>query len=243
MRTGDPQPAYVLHARPYRETSLLLELLTLEDGRIGAIARGVRTARGQPLRAALQPLQPLAASLRGRGELPILASAEVQGTAPPLAGDALLAAFYVNELLVRLLPRQDPVPALFWRYAGCLGELSGAEPIGWILRRFERDLLEALGYALLLECEADGCSPIDPDGWYRYDPEAGALPVRPGTAGAVPGAALLALATDDCPTADLLSPLRRLTREQIGRLLGGRELQSWHLLADMPGSRGRSAGR
>jgi DNA repair protein RecO (recombination protein O) len=224
----DPQPAYVLHARPYRETSLLLELLTAGQGRIGAIARGVRGARGQPLRAALQPLQPL----RGRGELPLLASAEVQGDAVALSGDALLAAFYLNELLVRLLPRADPMPSLFWRYAECLGELGSGEGLGWPLRRFERDLLQALGYALQLDVEADGETPVDPDGWYRYDPQQGPVLTRAGS-GAVPGAALLALAHDEPPTSGLLFPLRRLLRGLLAEQLGGRELRSWGLLAEL----------
>jgi DNA repair protein RecO (recombination protein O) len=234
MATVEPQPAYVLHARPYRETSLLLELLTLNDGRVGAIARGVRGARGQPLRAALQPLQPLAVCLRGRGELPLLSSAEVQGAAAALGGDALLAAFYVNELLVRLLPRQDAQPALFWRYAGCLGELATDTPLGWTLRRFERDLLEALGYALQLDTEADGSTPIAPDAWYRYDPEQGPMPSRQGAA-AIPGAALIALATDTLPGPALLLPLRRLLRQRLAEHLGGRELRSWGLLGELGG--------
>jgi DNA repair protein RecO (recombination protein O) len=234
MATVEPQPAYVLHARPYRETSLLLELLTLNDGRVGAIARGVRGARGQPLRAALQPLQPLAVGLRGRGELPLLSGAEVQGAAPVLGGDALLAAFYVNELLVRLLPRQDAHPALFWRYASCLGELAADTPLGWTLRRFERDLLESLGYALQLDTEGDGSTPIDPEAWYRYDPEKGPMPSRQGGT-ALPGAALIALANDELPAPALLLPLRRLLRQRLAEHLGGRDLRSWGLLSELGG--------
>jgi DNA repair protein RecO (recombination protein O) len=231
---SEPQPAYVLHARPYRETSLLLELLTLNDGRAGAIARGVRGARGQPLRAALQPLQPLSLSLRGRGELPLLAGAEVQGQAVPLTGDALLAAFYVNELLVRLLPRGDPAPSLFWRYAALLGELGSDVPLGWTLRRFERDLLDSLGYALELTLEADGHTPVTAEACYRYESGHGPRRTAP-TPGALPGAALLALADDAIPPAELLPPLRRLLRQCLAEHLGGRELRSWNLLVQMPG--------
>ena len=233
LRPTDPQPAFVLHARPYRETSLLLELLTVHDGRVGAIARGVRGARGQPLRAALQPLQPLMVSLRGRGELPLLAMAEARGVASPLAGQGLLAAFYVNELLVRLLPRQDPQPTLFARYARLLDELA-AGSLGWTLRRFERDLLEALGYGLVLDHEADSTAPIDPQGWYRYDRERGAVPTGPGPQ-AVPGAALRALADEAEPAAALLAPLRRLLRQQLADHLGSRPLHSWSLLEGLAG--------
>ncbi len=234
MRPTEPQPAYVLHARSYRETSLLVDLFTAGEGRIGVLARGVRGVRGQPLRAALQPLQPLSVSWRGRGELPHLVAAEVQGAAVTLSGDALLAAFYVNELLVRLLPRNDAQPALFWRYAELLGELgsdSGAA-LGWLLRRFERDLLAAIGYGLQLGCEADGETPLDPDGWYRYVAEQGAIRV-PVPTGAVPGAALIALAADRQPPAELMLPLRRLLRTVIADQLGGRELRSWGLLAQL----------
>jgi DNA repair protein RecO (recombination protein O) len=240
MREREPQPAFVLHARPYRETSLLLDLFTLDDGRVGAIARGVRGARGQPLRAALQPLQPLTIRLKGQGELPLLVGAEMNGTGvtAPLAGDPLLAAFYLNELLVRLLPRQDPMPALFWRYAACLAELGSDASLGWTLRRFERDLLEALGYGLQLELEADGDSPIDATAWYRYAPDHGAVRV-PQASGAVPGAALLALAGEQLPDLTLLPPLRRLLRGLLQEHLGGRELHSWGLIADLGARTGR----
>jgi DNA repair protein RecO (recombination protein O) len=231
LRPTDPQPAFVLHARPYRETSLLLELLTVHDGRIGAIARGVRAARGQPLRAALQPLQPLLVSLRGRGELPLLVAAEVQGGAAAVAGDPLLAAFYVNELLVRLLPRHDPNPTLFARYAALLDELAGSAALGWTLRRFERDLLEAIGYGLQLATDAAG-QPVAAAGHYRYDAERGPVPVAPAPH-ALPGAALLALANDTEPPRELLLPLRRLLRARLVEQLGTQPLHSWALLGDL----------
>jgi len=230
---SEPQPAYVLHARPYRETSLLIEFFTAADGRVGALARGVRGPRGQPLRAALQPLQPMLLSLRGRGELPMVAAAEVQAGAVTLSGDRLLAALYVNELLVRLLPRQDPMPALFGRYCECLGDLAGSGALHWTLRRFERDLLDALGYGLQLHAEDDGSTPIDPDTHYRYDSEHGPRPIGPPTPGSLSGAALIALAEDTEPPADCIAPLRRLLREQLRRQLGDRELRSWTVLAEL----------
>ncbi len=240
MREREPQPAFVLHARPYRETSLLLDLFTLDDGRAGPIARGVRGARGQPLRAALQPLQPLTIRLKGQGELPLVVGAEMNGTGvtAPLAGDPLLAAFYINELLVRLLPRQDPMPTLFWRYAACLIEMGSEVPLTWTLRRFERDLLEALGYGLQLDVEADGETPIDTAAWYRYAPQHGAVRVPPAS-GAVRGAALLALASEQIPSAELLPPLRRLLRSLLLEQLGGRELRSWALIAELGARTGR----
>lgn len=233
MTPGEPQPAWILHATAYRETSLLVEALTLEAGRVGFIARGVRAARAQPLRAALQPLQPLLISLRGRGELALLASAEVRDGALPLTGQPLLAAFYVNELVMRLLPRNAPSPALFWRYALCLNQLADEAGLAWTLRCFERDLLEALGYGLRLDVDALAGAPIDAEAHYRYEHDRGAIPARKGSADTVSGAALLALAGDDRPPLRLLVELRRLMRAAIACHLGGRELRSWRILAEL----------
>lgn len=227
------QPAYVLHAQAYRETSLLLEVFCRDQGRVGLVARGVRGARGQPLRVLLQPLQPLLLDWSGRGELMRLDHAEAAAAALRPGGDALLGAFYLNELLMRLLPRGEAVPDLFWRYAQTLGELHEDAGLRWPLRRFERDLLATAGYALSLECEADGTTPLSPLHWYRYDPENGANRVPPATRGAVSGAALLALGADREPTGAQLNQLRGLMRALLSHQLGGRELRSWQVLADM----------
>ena len=151
----------------------------------------------------------------------------------PLAGERLLAALYVNELLVRLLPRHDPMPGLFGRYCECLDDLAGNGALHWVLRRFERDLLDALGYALQLQVEADGVTPLDPDAHYRYDTEHGARHIGRPAPDTVPGAALIALADDQEPPATLAAPLRRLLREQLKRQLGDRELRSWTVLAEL----------
>lgn len=238
-RQVDPapmQPAYVLHARPYRETSLLLEVFTRDHGRIGMVARGVRGARGQALRVVLQPLQPLLLSWSGRGELMRLSVAEPAGAALTLSGHGLLAAFYLNELVLRLLPRGEAQTELFWRYAQCLGQLADdTASQAWELRRFERDLLAAAGYALELDAEADGGGALDPEARYRFDPLSGPQRVREGTgaAGSVSGAALLALGEDRKPDAPALRELRRLMREVLRHHLGGRELRSWQVLADL----------
>lgn len=225
------QPGYVLHATPYRETSLLLDVFSRDHGRIGLIARGVRGARGQPLRAALQPLQPLLLDWSGRGELQRLDAAEAAGAALRPAGAALLGAFYVNELLLRLLPRGESSEALFWRYAETLAAMQDEAGLRWPLRRFERDLLAAAGYALGLEATVDD-EAIEPEGWYRYDPEHGAVRVSASAANAVSGNALLALARDQAPAAAQQGELRTLMRRVLRHHLGGRELRSWQVLAD-----------
>src|SRR5690606_3145102 len=121
--------------------------------------------------AQLEPFQPLALDLLLRGELATLRGAEPAGPPRRLTGDAGLAGLYVNELVVRLTGRQDPQPDLFDAYARTLARLVGAPPLAWQLRRFERDLLCALGYALQLDTDADSGEPVLADGWYRYQVE------------------------------------------------------------------------
>ncbi|WP_243041096.1 DNA repair protein RecO [Dyella sedimenti] len=226
----EQQPAYVLHSRPYRETSLLLECLTRDYGRIGVVARGVRRERSRLQRAQLEPFQPLLLDLLFRGELATLQAAEAGGGSGRLVGDAGLAGLYLNELVVRLTGRQDPHPELYGAYALALPRLAGPEPLAWTLRRFERDLLEALGYGLQLESEAESGEPLDAGGSYRYHVEQGPSPCRPGTAHALRGSDLLALAQDRMPDAAGLSALRSMMREVIRFHLGGGELRAWHVL-------------
>lgn len=230
------QPAYVLHARPYRETSLLLECLTRDFGRLGMVARGVRGERGRRRRAQLEPFQRLAVDFVQRGELATLAGGEVVDGTPPLVGDSSLAGLYLNELVVRLTARQDAQPALFDAYATTLSRLATEVSTAWTLRRFERDLLTLIGYALPLQTEADGETALQADGWYRYDVGQGATRVPAMTQQAVRGADLLALAADVMPDAAGLAALRWLMREVIRFHLGGGELRAWRVLAALRAS-------
>ena len=226
----DQQPAYVLHARPYRETSLLLECLTRDHGRLGVVARGVRGERAKLRRAQLEPFQPLALDLLLRGEMATLTGAETVGMPLRLGGDHGLAGLYLNELVVRLTARQDAQPALFDAYARTLARLAAGEPAGWTLRRFERDLLEAIGYGLQLRCEAGGEEALQAQAHYRYDVEQGAVRCAAGAARAVRGGDLLALAEDRMPDPAGAAALRRLMREVIRYHLGGGELRAWRML-------------
>ena len=235
----DQQPAYVLHARPYRETSLLLECLTREHGRLGVVARGVRSERGRLLRSQLEPFQSLALDLSMRGELATLRSADVLAGSSRLRGDAAMAGLYLNELVVRFTERQDPCPALFDAYAATLVRLGGGEPLAWTLRRFERDLLDALGYALQLEFEADSGEPVVAERLYRYDVEQGPLRMPAGDVRTVRGADLLGLAHDRAPDAAGLATLRGMMREVIRFHLGGGELRAWRVLSMALASRNR----
>jgi DNA repair protein RecO (recombination protein O) len=223
------QPAFILHARPWRETSLLLEAFTRDQGRIGLVARGVRSARSRLPRASLQPLQPLLLDWTARGELGTLIAAEPAGTRWRIAGDALIAGMYVNELVLRLTSRNDPHPGAFAAYTECLVRLADGD-IAWTLRRFERDLLADLGYALVLDATSAG-TPIDAAEVYGYAPEAGPIAWREGsTLPRVSGAALIALDRDEKPAPAALDELRRLMRAIVRDLAGG-DLNAWTLSA------------
>ena len=237
MRYTDER-AFVLHARAWRETSLLLEVLTEQHGRIGLVARGVQGPKRQVLRAALQPLQHIRFNGVQRGELGQLASAEAVDAAPRLAQDASLAAFYVSELILRLVPRQDPSTGAYMLYAEVRERLRSSEPLAWTLRRFERDLLVALGVGFDLSEDGDGV-PVDPAARYRLDPEQGPRRVlgerqdggdRARTA---TGSALLALAADTQPGDEDLRSLRLALRQVLASHLGGRGLHSWELMGEL----------
>jgi DNA repair protein RecO (recombination protein O) len=234
------QPAFVLHSRAWRETSLLLEVFSRDYGRVGLLARSVRGARARLPRALLEPLQALRVDWGGRGELQTLAAVEPDGPAVALRGDALLSALYVNELLVRLTARNDPHPGLFERYAMLLDELACTPMLGWSLRCFERDLLAAMGYAPQLEVDSGTGEPIDPAREYEYLPEQGPVAAQTQvTHLRVRGSALLALASGMPPETGDQAALRRLMRALLGVHLGDRGLQAWRVLAGPLAGKGR----
>lgn len=227
----DQQPAFILHARPYRETSILLECLTRDHGRVGLIARGVRRERTRMSRALLQPLVPLQISWSGRGELATLSQVEAAGATFALQGDILLCALYLNELVLRLMPRQDTQPLVFAGYLETLARLTREESPAWTLRRFERDLLAHLGYAVLMHCDADSGEALVADRKYSYRHEHGPTLWRDARDGiALRGSALLALAHDCEPAREDLPALRRLMRALITAQLNGGELRAWGML-------------
>jgi DNA repair protein RecO (recombination protein O) len=219
------QPAYLLHRRPYRDTSLLLECFSRDHGRVGLVARGGRSR----LAGVLQPFTPLLLSWSGGGDLKTLTQAEPDGYADPLRGVALAAGFYLNELLLRGCARLDGHPPVYAAYGSALAALRGpaVEPV---LRRFERDLLAGLGYGLLLEHDAAGAA-ITPGGRYHYRPEHGAVPAADGN---LSGAALLALQHDALDDPAHWPALKRLLRSQLRWHFGDRPLKSralYHAIA------------
>lgn len=220
----DLQPGYVLHARPYRETSQLLELVTREFGRVGVVARGVRRRGG-----GLQPFRPLLVSWSGRGELRTLVASEGAGSPLGLNGRALLNGFYLNEVMMRLTHRDDPNPGAFEAYHRALVALAGPAPAEATLRVFEKRLLEALGYGLVLDRESATGAPLTPGVRYRYRLEHGpeALAGEAGEApGTVSGATLLALARESLESRVELVEAKALMRPIMAFYLGPKPLAS-----------------
>ena len=238
----DAQPALVLHARAYRETSLLLECLTADHGRIGLVARGVRRARSRLPRGLLQPLQPLLLGWTGAGELATLTQAEASAAPLRLQGERLYSAMYLNELILRLCARGDPHSGLFEHYGLCLRRLADGEPEGWTLRRFERDLLMVLGYGLVLDRDCESGASLDAACDYTYVIDAGPQAWRGDSrALRISGAALLALGRDEMPTAAQGGELRHLMRALLQHQLGGGTLNAWALSGAAAGKAPRDA--
>ncbi|MDJ0806670.1 MAG: DNA repair protein RecO [Gammaproteobacteria bacterium] len=173
--SGKPlQPCLVIHRRDYRNSSLLLELFTLDEGRMPAIARGAKSGRA-PRAALLQPFTPLQVSFSGKGEIKTLGQVEPEGQVFSLNGKRLYCGFYLNELLMRLLQRNDPHQQLFAHYVTVLSALANGASIDECLRDFEVKLLRELGYALLLDRECETHTPVVADKLYAYVIEQGPL--------------------------------------------------------------------
>ncbi len=228
----DGQPAFVLHAYPYRETSLIIDVFSRDHGRVALLARGARRPRSV-LRGVLLAFQPLEVGWAGRGEVQTLIRAEWQGGQPLLAGKALFCGYYLNELLIHLLAREDPHTRLFAIYAETLRRLAaGAQESD--LRCFEHALLQELGYGLTLETDAAGVA-VDPDAHYAYEIERGPvrLPGPGGSALAVGGRTLIDLAREDFSDPRSLAEAKQLMRTLIGHYTGGKSLASRRVFREL----------
>jgi len=218
--TGGPNglaPAWLLHRRAFRNTSLIVDLFLPNQGRVGAVARGGRRD------ASLAPFAPLWVDLKAGGELFTLRQVEPRGPGLALHGRALYCGFYVNELLVRLLHRDDAHPDLWPVYERTLAELAGDMPLDITLRRFEMMLLEDIGYGLALDHDLRG-EPLDPASRYRWE---GGEGLRPAVDGYY-GEHLLALGRDQWD-ADVRRTAKALLREALAPHLGDRPLRSREL--------------
>lgn len=231
----DDQAAFVLHTYPYRETSAIVEAFTATSGRVALVARGAKRTRSE-LRSVLQAFQPLTLSWSGSGELKTLIRAEWRGGLPLVGGSALLCGFYLNELLLKLLPREDPHPKLFEQYEAALFRLASGAEQAPVLRAFELQLLAELGYALPLTHEVDTGRPVDPEGRYYYAFERGprTIAAEPGRRyPQVRGATLLALASADYRAQDSAAEAKRLMREVLDYYLEQRTLVSRRVVRDL----------
>lgn len=228
------QPAFILHRQPYRDTSLLLEVWTFDYGRVGLVARGVRTQRSR-WRSLLQPFLPLFLSWAGKGELPTLTGAEEAGAAISLTSERIWSGFYVNELIWRLTKRHDPHPGLFAAYQQVLLALAQQTPQEVALRVFEKHLLSEIGYGLHLEREALTGHPLKQDHTYFYVLDQGPISAATTQEGIpISGDGLLALHSESLNTQDrqILRETKRLTRAAINTQLQGRALKTRELLTE-----------
>ena len=225
-----PQPAFVLHRRNYRDTSLIIELFTLHNGRISVVAKGAKRAKS-PLRHSLHLFQPMFVLAKGQAELQTLIQAE---SIAPLAAinQAYLAwAFYLNELLFRLLGKHDPYPKLFHQYQDLLHHLTGKNIEEKQLRLFEYDLLTELGYGLQLATDANN-EPLNSTAYYHCMPQHAPVKTRfkDHTTFIYSGNSLLALQTRQLDTSTALHDAKRLLRYALQQLLGNKPLKSRELL-------------
>ncbi|MDQ1834825.1 DNA repair protein RecO [Massilia scottii] len=231
-RVGD-QPSFVLHSYPYKETSLIVDMFTRDFGRVGLVAKGAKRPLSK-LRGVLQTFQPLQAAWSGKSELRTLIDAEWVGGMLPLEKTALLCGFYLNELLVKLIARDDPHPALFDHYVSTLNQLAHNEPAPIVLRKFERALLKETGVAAdLTRCTGTGAA-VGPDGQYVVDPERGARLARESDSWpAVSGKTLLDMEREDYSDPVTQAQSKVLMRFLLAHQLGGSPLNTRQILIDL----------
>jgi DNA repair protein RecO (recombination protein O) len=230
------QPAFILHTRLYRETSLLVDCLTQDEGRISLIARGARRPKS-PYLGLVQPFIPLLISYLGGGELKTLTQAEPNGMCLSLNREQLASGLYLNELCVRLLLPYLPVPELFAVYQETVLTLASDQSVHAPLRIFEKQLLSTLGHDLCLHQDADQ-QPIDSAAHYIYDPEQGPYRVNPRESmGQIfSGKTLLSLASGDLSDSIVCQESRKLLQSMIKKLLGDKPIMARGLLRGTPHS-------
>lgn len=233
------QPAYILHTRPYRDTSLLIDFFTPEMGRVGAVARGVRQSKGTK-RALLNPFTRLLVSLQGKSSLKLMTAIEAEGPVCHLSGAQLYSGFYLNELLVRLLPEMDAHPQLFYTYQTCLHNLQAAVELEPLLRNFEFTLLQELGYAVDFFSDSLTGADIVSDGHYGFDSQMGFFRIEQTSntplSSSVPiffGKDILNTGERDFSLPETRQAAKRLSRLMLQPLLGSRPLQSRELFASL----------
>ncbi len=234
QRRVEQQPAFILHHRPFRDTSQLLDVISRDHGKLALVARGSRGARSR-LKGVLRPFMPLSMSWVMKSDLGTLTGAEVNGAPLSLTGDALLSGYYVNELLLHFLHRHDTQPEVFDAYGKTVRALAAAgDDVAPCLRRFEIELLRDIGYALNLDYVYGSTEPLQEDRYYEYRVEQGAVAVSRSEGRMVfSGAMLTAIGEQRFSEPQVLRAASRLLREVIAFHLGGKELKSRKVLKEM----------
>ena len=227
----DGASAFLLHAYPYSETSLVLDVFARDHGRLPILARGARRPRSA-LRGVLIGFQLLELGWFGAGEVKTLAKAEWCGGVPLLQGRCLLLGYYLNELLLKLLPREDAHAELFDSYTDAVGALANGAADAPELRRFEKSLLKEIGYGLTLSTDAAGAAVL-PDRQYRYLIERGLIPVEGGGGLTLSGKTLLDMEADDYRDPCTLAESKLLMRQLVAQQLGDKPLQSRRVFVDL----------
>ena len=223
------QPAYLLHHRPYRDTSRILELFTRDHGRITVFARGVRGGKGTTFGSALQSFHRVLVSYSNRGDAGQLTGVEFDGAMNEFPAARTLSGFYLNELILRLFERHDPHGDVFALYDATVTALKrGESDESLLLRIFEKRLLELLGYGLPLSFDCDIGEPITAERYYRFIAERGLIAFQGVSDGdnCFLGRSLLALRDEDLSDSSVRSDARRLLRAALDNYLSGRVLKS-----------------
>ena len=227
------EPAWLLHHRPFRDSSQILDILSRDHGRLAVVAKGSRGAKSK-LRGILRPFLPLQLSWFIRSDLGTLTGAEMNGAPLSLSGDALLSGYYVNELILKLLHRHDPQPEIFAAYSRTIERLAGSQDVAPYLRQFEIELLRILGYALNLDHDTETTEPLRPQQQYEYRVEQGLVPVSDREGPMVfRGAEIDAIRNQQFADPAVLKNAGSLLRNVIAYHLDGKELKSRKVLKDM----------
>ena len=230
----DNEPVYVLHTYPFKETSLVAELFSKQFGRVATVAKGARRPRSA-MRGQLQAFQMFAATWSGKNELKILHGLEWADSLVSLQGEALMCGFYLNELLLRLLPREDAHKGLFEYYQATIKMLASGQDLATHLRRFELKLLQEMGYAVPLREDENG-EAVLADKTYRYEAEYGASALNKTKNGVqLSGNTLLDMANDDYTSAQTQQQSKQLMRYLLAHYLGDKPLHTRQLLIDLQG--------
>ena len=227
------QPGFVLHSYPYKETSLIIDLFSRDHGRVALVAKGAKRPHSK-LRGVLQTFQPLQLAWMGKSEVRTLVSAEWVGGLLPLEGAALLCGFYLNELLVKLLARDDPHAQLFDHYISALNQLAHDEPPAIVLRKFELALLKETGVAGNLALCTQTGQPVEAKKTYVIDPERGPrISLASDASPSVTGKTLLDMEAGDYSDSTTQLQSKFLMRHLLAHHLGGMPLNTRQILIDL----------